>query len=54
VDWAAQAEVACAGFAGNAFVMIAGNRQIQDLDEVIDLERAHTVSFIRLVPLVGG
>jgi len=54
VDWQAQAEIACAGFASNAFVMIAGDRQIEDLDEVIDLERAHAVSFIRLTPLVGG
>ncbi|MEU4242349.1 hypothetical protein [Actinoplanes sp. NPDC026619] len=54
LDWAAQAEIACAGFASNAFVMIAGDRQVEDLDEVIDLERAHAVSFIRLIPLVGG
>ena len=54
VDWEEQADVACAAFASNAFVLIAGDRQIEDLDEVIDLERAHAVSFIRLVPLVGG
>ncbi|MEU4218769.1 hypothetical protein [Actinoplanes sp. NPDC026623] len=54
LDWEAQADAACAGFAGNAFVMIAGDRQIEDLDEVIDLERAHAVAFIRLTPLVGG
>ena len=49
-DWA----LACAAFERNGFVMIAGNRQIEDLDELIDLERAGAVSFIRLVPLVGG
>jgi hypothetical protein len=54
VDWEAQADVACAGFAGNAFIMIAGDRQVEDLDEVIDLERAQAVAFIRLTPLVGG
>jgi hypothetical protein len=54
LDWEAQADAACAGFASNAFVMIAGDRQIEDLDEVIDLERAHAVAFIRLTPLVGG
>jgi hypothetical protein len=43
-----------AAFAHNGFVMIAGNRQVDDLDEVIDLTRAAEVSFIRLVPLAGG
>jgi len=54
LDWEAQADAACAGFASNAFVMIAGDRQIEDLDEVIDLERAQAVAFIKLMPLVGG
>ncbi|MEV4350419.1 hypothetical protein AB0J83_38680 [Actinoplanes sp. NPDC049596] len=54
LDWEAQADAACAGFARNAFVMIAGDRQIEDLDEVVDLERAHAVAFIKLTPLVGG
>ncbi|NMO51939.1 hypothetical protein HH310_12125 [Actinoplanes sp. TBRC 11911] len=54
VDWEAQAEIACAGFGRNAYVMIVGDRQVEDLDEVIDLEQAHAVSFIRLTPLVGG
>ena len=54
VDWEQQAEAACKAFASNAFVMIAGDRQIEDLAEVIDLSRASSVSFIRLTPLVGG
>jgi hypothetical protein len=54
VDWERQADAACAAFAGNGFVMIAGARQVEDLDEVIDLARAAEVAFIRLVPLVGG
>jgi hypothetical protein len=49
-----QVEAACAAFARNGFVMIVGERQVDDLDEVIDLTRAAAVSFIRLVPLVGG
>jgi hypothetical protein len=54
IDWESQADAACAAFAGNGFVMIAGERQVDDLDEVIDLRRAAEVSFIRLIPLVGG
>lgn len=52
--WEAEADAACAAFAHNAFVLIAGDHQIDDLDESIDLERAHVVSFIRLTPLAGG
>lgn len=51
---AGQLDAACAEFARNGFVMIAGERQVDDLDEVIDLSRAAEVAFIRLVPLVGG
>ncbi|GLW32493.1 hypothetical protein [Actinoplanes regularis] len=54
IDWVAQADAACAAFARNGFVMIVGDRQIEDLDWVIDLSTAGTVSFIRLIPLVGG
>ncbi len=54
IDWPAQAEVACAAFARNGFVMIVGEHQVEDLDEVIDLRETPSVSFIRLVPLVGG
>ena len=54
LSWEEQADLAVDGFAHNAFVMIAGSRQVEDLDEVIDLERARLVSFIRLTPLVGG
>jgi hypothetical protein len=54
LDWSAQADHACAAFAGNGFVMLAGDRQIEDLDEVIDLSHDVEVAFIKLVPLVGG
>ena len=54
LDWEQQAEAACAAFARNGFIMLVGDRQIEDLDEVIDLSGAADVSFVRLVPLVGG
>ena len=54
LDWVAQADAACAAFARNGFVMIVGPRQVDDLDQLIDLRRDPTVAFIRLVPLVGG
>jgi hypothetical protein len=54
LDWEAQADIACAAFVRNGFVMLVGDRQVDGLDEVIDLRRESTVAFIRLVALVGG
>ena len=54
LDWERQADAACAAFARNGFVLLVGDRQVEDLDEVIDLTRCADVAFVRLVPLVGG
>src|SRR5215211_1385863 len=54
LDWEAQADTACAAFERNGFVMLVGDRQDDDLDDVIDLRQESTVAFVRLVPLVGG
>ncbi|MBM2622959.1 hypothetical protein JIG36_46415 [Actinoplanes sp. LDG1-06] len=54
VDWEAQADAACEAFGRNGFVMLTRDRQIDSLDELIDLRDDNEVSFIRLVPLVGG
>jgi hypothetical protein len=49
-----QYERALRAFQANAFVVLAGGRQIESLDEEIDLETAGEVEFLKLVPLVGG
>lgn len=54
LDWEKQADAACQAFDRNGFVMLVGDRQIDDLDEVIDLNDNPQVSFIKLVALVGG
>ncbi|BEL07568.1 hypothetical protein Q0Z83_057590 [Actinoplanes sichuanensis] len=54
IDGEAQADAACAAFERNGFVMITGSRQIESLDELIDLRDGDSIAFIRLVPLVGG
>lgn len=54
VDWVAQADTACTAFDRNGFVLIVGDRQVEDLAEMIDLRAASAVAFIRLVALVGG
>jgi hypothetical protein len=46
--------VALKAFASNGFFMIFDGRQIVDLDEVLTVKEDSTVTFIRLVPLVGG
>ena len=54
LDWERQAEAACAAFARNGFVLLVGDRQVEDLDEEIDLRTDPAVAFVRLVALVGG
>ncbi|MEV6029564.1 hypothetical protein AB0L65_00355 [Nonomuraea sp. NPDC052116] len=51
MDREKQAEVA---FAPNGFLLLVGDRQIEDLDAEIDLTVDPVVSFVKLVPLVGG
>src|SRR5262245_31834094 len=54
IDWKAQFEKACEAYEGNRVLVLAGARQTESLDEVITIERGVEVSFLRLVPLVGG
>ncbi|MFI7448326.1 hypothetical protein ACIBQX_12585 [Nonomuraea sp. NPDC049714] len=54
LDWEKQADAAEAAFARNGFILLIGDRQIDDLDEKIALLGDPVVSFIKLVPLVGG
>jgi hypothetical protein len=54
LDWERQADVAETAFRRNGFILLVGDRQIDDLDEQIDLTAGPVVSFVKLVPLVGG
>ena len=54
VHWEKQAEIALQGFKTNAFFVLVGNRQVEDLDDEVDVEAASDVAFVRLVPLIGG
>jgi hypothetical protein len=54
LDWREQYEAAVTAFDNSGFMMLAGDRQIEDLDEEIVVTPGLSVSFIRLVPLVGG
>lgn len=54
LDWEKQASVALAAFERNGFFVFVGDRQVDDLDEELTLADTDVVSFVRLVPLVGG
>lgn len=54
LDWERQADAALAAFGRNGFFVFVGDRQYDDLDAEIPLANAAEVTFVRLVPLVGG
>ncbi|MFE0509514.1 hypothetical protein [Streptomyces sp. NPDC058964] len=54
IDWERQAEIAESAFLANGFFVLAGDRQAEDLDEVVDLTTAPELVFIKLVALAGG
>ncbi|MFJ9777628.1 hypothetical protein ACIRVF_41385 [Kitasatospora sp. NPDC101157] len=41
-------------FGRNGFLVLVGDRQIEDLDAELDLRADTEVCFLKLVPLVGG
>ncbi|WP_033343098.1 hypothetical protein [Catenuloplanes japonicus] len=41
-------------FGRNGFVVLVDDRQVTELDEVIHLRAGTRVTFLKLVPLVGG
>ncbi|WP_405869833.1 MULTISPECIES: hypothetical protein [unclassified Streptomyces] len=54
MDPQAQTELALKAFAGNGFLVLVGDRQITDPAEEIELPLGTEVTFLKLVPLVGG
>ena len=54
LDPEAQAEAALTAFTRNGFFVFVADRQVDDLDETLTLADTDVVSFVRLVPLVGG
>jgi hypothetical protein len=54
IDWERQAEIAERAFLTNGFFVLAGERQVEGLDEVVDLTAGPDLVFIKLVALVGG
>lgn len=54
IDWERQAEIAERAFQANGFFMLAGDRQVEELDEIVDLTVDPDLVFIKLVALAGG
>jgi hypothetical protein len=54
IDWKAQFEKAIEAFQKSRVLVLVGDRQVTDLDESVVIGPATRVTFLRLLPLVGG
>lgn len=54
IDWEEQFQKAIEAFQRNGFFILVDDRQAESLDETIMLTPTTQVSFVKLVPLVGG
>jgi len=54
IDPQAQIQRAFEAFESNGFIVLVNERQVESLDEWIVLTPETSVTFLRLVPLVGG
>lgn len=54
VDWEKQFERALRGFEGNQILVLVDDRQAESLDDEIVIRPSTEVTFLELVPLVGG
>ncbi len=54
LNWEAQFAKALEAFERNGFVMLADDKQIESLNDELELRDGCTVTFLKLVPLVGG
>jgi hypothetical protein len=54
LDWEAQYERAVEAFGRRVYLVLVNDRQVTDLDAQVDLHAGSEVTFLKLVPLVGG
>lgn len=54
IDWKQQFEAALRAFERNGFLILVNERQAESLDEEIVIAPDTQVTFLKLVPLVGG
>lgn len=49
-----QITLALEAFQRNAFFVLVGDRQVDNLDQMLELTEGTEVSFLKLTPLIGG
>jgi hypothetical protein len=54
IDAERQVELATAAFARNGFIVLVDDRQVEELDDLVELRRDTEVTFLKLIALVGG
>jgi hypothetical protein len=54
IDAEEQCEKALEAFCRNGFILLVNDRQVEELDETIEVGPETSVTFLKLVPLVGG
>ena len=54
IDPEKQFELAERAFCTNGFILLVDDRQVDELEEKIEVRPDTTVTFLKLVPLVGG
>jgi hypothetical protein len=54
IDPERQFKMAIKAFYRNAFIILLDNRQVDELEEEIEIRPDTTVTFLKLLPLVGG
>lgn len=54
VDWMKQFIAALEAFESNRIIVLINEKQATDLDEEFEIQPGAEVSFLKLVPLVGG
>ena len=54
IDPKRQFELAKKAFYTNGFILLVDDRQVDELEEEIEISPDTTVTFLKLVPLVGG
>lgn len=54
INWEEQADAAVDAFEQNGFFILVDDKQIESLDDIIQIREDTRVEFVRLVQLVGG
>ncbi len=54
IDPRQQFDQALAAFERNGFMLLVDDRQVDQLDEVVELREHTVITFLKLIPLVGG